>query len=628
MAIPNGEIYLLKNVPLTATYEHTIDFKDKSEQFGYFSKFIKTTLNDYTYIRKEREYLTAELPISALDDVNYMIFRATDDERLYYAFITNKTYINDEVSQIFYIIDVMQTFQFDYEWKASFIKQSHVDRWTAEHKPIYSKTDENLDYGSDYIVENAFRIDDESEMKWVLVSLVNYRELINEGFASENANFIPIQNPFACLLLPIVTSENEFFTGIMVTVNGQEVSSLKKIGSYNDFLNLMLKSGIGKFVRSISLLPYNPFIRSVTKEYSFPDIPDNPAHGLSIDFDGNYSYFDSVSFTDDDRLMNYIVLRGAEKELFTENKVLAVTEWDNGIENSLPTAKQWDEVKANPYTTPRDKRFESKLLCYPYRYNLLTDWRTTPIVFKNEFMTTDKIEVNYSFALSYNAPFRYWIKDYKRDVEGRNTTLVQPIALEMPIISDEYYSYMLQNKNTIQANLTNATIGAISQPIGGAISGAGAGGWVGAIIGGVSGGVSGALNYQSHIRSENAKQKDLKSYPDTIISSTDSAFNVIDKNSFITFYRMRLCCENENIIAETFNMQGYIVNRVEIPNTKSRTRFNYIQTIGANIVGSINQSDLLQIKEIYDKGITIWHFKESNFNILDYSYENIEVSLI
>mgnify|MGYP002520437714 CR=1 FL=1 len=43
MAIPSGEIKLLRNVPLSLDYEHTIDFKDKSEQYNYFvsqSRFI------------------------------------------------------------------------------------------------------------------------------------------------------------------------------------------------------------------------------------------------------------------------------------------------------------------------------------------------------------------------------------------------------------------------------------------------------------------------------------------------------------------------------------------------------------------------------------------------------------
>ena len=220
------------------------------------------------------------------------------------------------------------------------------------------------------------------------------------------------------------------------------------------------------------------------------------------------------------------------------------------------------------------------------------------------------------------------LKDYKKDPEGRYTSLMQAVGLEFPVISDAYYTYMLENKNTIQANVTNSAINAVAGTINGVISGAGVGGAGGALFGGVSGAVAGGLSLQAQIRSENAKQADLKAKPDNVIASIDSAFNILDNNTDIAFYRMRICCENEEIIAEIFNMYGYKVNRVDIPNTRSRVRFNYIQTAGANIIGSFNQSDLSRIKEIYNNGITIWHYIDQNFKPLDYSYENIEVNLI
>lgn len=250
------------------------------------------------------------------------------------------------------------------------------------------------------------------------------------------------------------------------------------------------------------------------------------------------------------------------------------------------------------------------------------------MIFKNEFMTTDKIEVMFNFGLSHNAPFRYWIKDYRRDPEGRYTSLMQPMALELPVISDAYYTYMLENKNTIETNMKNAMISSATNVVSSAVSGAVSGGVAGAVMGGVMSGVSGAVNVGNMIRSENAKQKDLQAKPDTVINSSDSSFNLNDDNTVLSFYRMKICCENEEIISEIFNISGYNVNRVDVPNLKSRTRFNYIQTVGANVTGSINQSDLMKIREIYDNGITLWHYSESDFNPLDYSYENIEVNLI
>lgn len=617
MAIPNGDINLFRNVPLMASYEHTIDFKTKEEQFSYIFGFRKHTLTNYSYIRKEREYIAVELSLADLDDVNYLSFRSSEGDRLYYAFVTDKVYVNQFTSHIFFQIDVLQTYMFDYEWRASYIQQAHVDRWNAEHKPIYSKTDEGLSYGDEYSVECGFKIQQSEKVRWLLVTMIDPTsdpngELSIGGFVPSIGNFKPVENPFACYLVPLIMDGS--ITGVFV--EGYAEGELGELSStYPDFIKFMLSSALGNYIRSVSLLTYNPFITMETQE----------GEVIHVKFSTNtlkaFAYFKKSDGT----YINLLCLSAINGGF---NGLLATAKWDIGLENTLPTSKQWDELKSNPRKTKRDKRFESKLLCAPYRFNLLTDWRNNPVVIKNEYVPTDKIKINYSMALSYNAPFRFSIEGYKNDPEGRYTSLLQPIALEFPIISDAYYTYMLENKNTIQANLTNSIINAGAGAISGAISGGGIGGAGGALFGGITGAISGALNVQAQIRSENAKQADLKMKPDSVINSTDSSFNIVDGNSEITFYRFQICCENEEIIGEIFNMYGYKVNRVVVPNTRSRVRFNYIQTVGANIVGSFNQEDILKIKEIYNRGVTIWHYSATDFYPLDYSYENIEVNLL
>lgn len=627
MAIPSGEIYLLKDVPLTATYEHTIDFKDKDEQFAYFSKFVKYPLTNYTYIRKEREYISVGLPFVDLDNINYLMFRSAEGERLYFAFVTNKTYSNPDSTNIFFMLDVMQTYQFDYEWKPSYIKQAHVDRWTAEHKPIYSKTDEGLDYGSEYNIESGYKIEQSDTVRWLLVTFKDYDAIVTEGDA-DNDNALtmhPFPPAYNCCMVPIVNSRGSYadtpgaYTPIFY-VSGSQLGGTfdnTAICDYSLLTRIMQNSAIGNYIVSISLMTYNPFVERVTQLSSGSYYIELTANAW-FDF-AKLGYINEDGEIEKSSEFPFLFLYSAGENVTKFSKTLAITDWDTGIENSLPTSEEWEAIKKNPRTTKRDKRFESKLLCAPYRYNLLTDWRNAPVIFKNEFMGVDKINVQFSFALSHNAPFRFWIKDYKNDPEGRYTSLSQPMAPDFPVLSDAYYTYLLENKNTIQANLTNAIVGATTGAIGS---------FSGGLLSGLGGMVKGALDVQAHIRSENAKQKDLQARPDTIINSNDSSFNLIDGNDCLTWYRMRICCENEEIVSEIFNISGYKVNRIDIPNTRSRVRYNYLQTVGANIVGSFNQADLLKIKEIFDKGVTIWHYTDKDFNMLDYTFENIEVNLL
>ena len=48
---PNSDIKLLHNVPLDNTYEHTIYFNTDTEQYNYFSKYVKKSFSNQSYLR-------------------------------------------------------------------------------------------------------------------------------------------------------------------------------------------------------------------------------------------------------------------------------------------------------------------------------------------------------------------------------------------------------------------------------------------------------------------------------------------------------------------------------------------------------------------------------------------------
>lgn len=81
--------------------------------------------------------------------------------------------------------------------------------------------------------------------------------------------------------------------------------------------------------------------------------------------------------------------------------------------------------------------------------------------------------------------------------------------------------------------------------------------------------------------------------------------------------------EYAKIIDDYFSAYGYRVNTYKIPNIFGRTYWNYIKTIGCNIIGDIPQQDLEKIKEIFNNGVTMWH---SPSHFLDYSQNNTIVT--
>ena len=111
-----------------------------------------------------------------------------------------------------------------------------------------------------------------------------------------------------------------------------------------------------------------------------------------------------------------------------------------------------------------------------------------------------------------------------------------------------------------------------------------------------------------------------KMLPDNVNLSSSNAtllgYEMIDKNIFTRYNIKRQFAER---IDKFFDMYGYLTNSVKVPNINNRPNWNYIKTQGANILGDIPQEDLMQIKEFFNNGITLWH---NTNNFLDYSVNN------
>ena len=121
-------------------------FRTKEEQDIYFDSLEQIKLYDYDYLR-EHEPIEINLSHDYLtnNSVNYLKFN--NGYRDVYAFIVEKRYINDEVTDIIIEIDVIQTFMFDFDIKRSFVerKKCRIDEITD--------FDEGLDIG-EHIIES------------------------------------------------------------------------------------------------------------------------------------------------------------------------------------------------------------------------------------------------------------------------------------------------------------------------------------------------------------------------------------------------------------------------------------------------------------------------------------------
>lgn len=110
--------------------------------------------------------------------------------------------------------------------------------------------------------------------------------------------------------------------------------------------------------------------------------------------------------------------------------------------------------------------------------------------------------------------------------------------------------------------------------------------------------------------------------PDQAMGNTNSSdISFALGYSGATFYQMSIKIEYAKIIDEYFTKFGYKVNRLKLPNTSSRSQWNYIQ-IGDGeswAYGNIPAEYLSKINEIAIKGVTIWH---NHNNIGNYDLTN------
>ena len=177
---PTSELYLCKS-PLTNDYKNTLTFNNKNSQLNYFKSIVKSGViptSEYTFIR-ENNTISVEAYIENIIDCNYLFYK--NNNKWYYCFITNMTYVNQDTTLINIETDVFQTWQFDLTYKTSFIEREHVtdDSIGANTVP------ENLELG-EYIINKSYE-DNQFKDCCIIVSISQYK---NGGYQGRLVNGI------------------------------------------------------------------------------------------------------------------------------------------------------------------------------------------------------------------------------------------------------------------------------------------------------------------------------------------------------------------------------------------------------------------------------------------------------
>lgn len=185
---PNTDIYLLEGVPLDPDYENVMYFpivftsdpsnpqpftKENFERASYQdirasrnaqANHLLDTYNHFTFTRQtyqriNKNTIRVHKNAESLLRINYIVFRNTNfqdtgthtaNEKWFYGFVTRVDYINNEVAEITYEIDVMMSWWFDYYPNTCYVEREHTESdLLFEHI-----VEEDVAIGNDYVANS------------------------------------------------------------------------------------------------------------------------------------------------------------------------------------------------------------------------------------------------------------------------------------------------------------------------------------------------------------------------------------------------------------------------------------------------------------------------------------------
>lgn len=633
---PQTTFYLLKDIKLDHSYTNTMDFSNKEEQYNFFFSKKAYEVKEGTYQRKTIGVVRVPFLYDDIATCNYIMWQnANYSEKWYYAFILEIKYINPNLSEIIYDLDVIQTYMFDVEWKPSQIDRDMGAQFSDTGIPYVNREVEDLEYGSDYDT-----VYEKNIVQLPNVSFMVFGCVLKGGNVVGSAiNNVPLNIEY--LIAPIyVTNSEDVIPTITFKYGDNELSPAHYV--MNAFRND--KKLVNSLV-SIKLYPFFPKNISMTKNGNVITL-SSIGVGVKSTSTNAYGNLKTLEIYSGNRLTGY-----------------SQTILDNKYAN-LPTYS------------------ENKLYMFPYSFGVLTTKRGHDFVVKLENINTNSISIYRQGSLSNEPKFGYIIENLNvRDMLWEQSQgIIETIENNGAIIDDYTASYMQSNSNAIkvansnakliqqsavdranntfntnstildnktkQAN-TNFATDIVRVGINSAIKGAetaanfgassklmGVAVGMGTLVDGlVSSGqnlyntqesirnsalleantlknanISANTDYQVAIASTNAKVQDASCVPPTSKQlGGDYIFDIVNGCDGLYFQIKTVKPYYAKKLQDYWKRYGYKENAFRLPWRKKRKYWNYIKCVQANIFGNIPQSDLLKIRDIYMQGITIWH---------------------
>ena len=114
------ELFILN---LQMDMKNQLTFDNMSAQNDYFNSLTKYEIDKSYFQRAEG---IVRVPLHFDEAVKYTYCRYKNNDKWFYGFLLNPTYVNEHLTTMSLVTDPWQTFQFDIEFGVSFISREHV----------------------------------------------------------------------------------------------------------------------------------------------------------------------------------------------------------------------------------------------------------------------------------------------------------------------------------------------------------------------------------------------------------------------------------------------------------------------------------------------------------------------
>lgn len=517
---PDGEVYILRGIPLDADYKHTLYFASSSDQYSYFVNKQKYWADRMMYIR-ETGRIMYNVASDLIEDCNYLMYRNQQyHDKWFYAFIKQVYYRNDNCCEIEFEIDVMQTYMFDVDLKESWIERNHTVTDVIGENIV----GENLDIG---------------------------------GYEATSTHYV------------------------------SEIGEIWSVIMYSTFEYPSFAPAQGSLVKGI----YSGLARTEIGR-------------IQVSYDANYvPQAGFVSGHDARLVLQDIVYNHADKVDGIVAIVMSPTylETNGSIEWTFPTG--------SPLIPVRNK----KLYTYPFHTIYITngsgDGKTyRPEMFYGnngcQFLINSDNSASQSVILT---PMYY--KDQARVLNFKESMTMTEFP-QCAWTSNSFQTWLAlnENKQNVQAFTFGLTAGKGAFELGATKGESG--------LGSIQSGVTGIFGMMADI-------DDRSKVPPTAHGiSTGSQYLTVGEKTFRA-YDMWPYQEYIRIIDDYFDMFGYAIHEVGIPNVSSRPHWNYVKLREAVILPKagtgLSASALKKIVSIYENGVTFW---KNPAEVGNYSLDN------